>query len=204
MKTSDNITKIAAAMVAMQAGAQHANFDSKNPHFKSKYASLAEVIDTVRPVLAKHGLAVIQLPAFRENIGHVLCTRIVHESGEWIEDEMRLNPVKDDPQGLGSNLTYARRYSLPGVCLIASEDDDDANAASHPPTVTNAQAKAQCLETINGEIKACTSEKQVRDNFPRWNARLGGMKGSTEYQQLTNLCSERIAELKASNDQVAA
>jgi hypothetical protein len=204
MKTSDSITKIAASLVAMQAEAKHANFDSKNPHFKSKYASLSEVIDTVRPVLAKHGLAVIQLPAFRTDIGHVLCTRIVHESGEWIEDEMRLNPIKDDPQGLGSSITYAKRYSLPGVCLIASEDDDDANAASHPPTVNNAQARVVSLEVVTKEINACTTEKQVRDAFPRWNASVGGLKGSDAYQTLTDQCTKRIAELKAANEPVAA
>jgi hypothetical protein len=111
---------------------------------------------------------------------------------------MRLNPIKDDPQGLGSSITYARRYSLPGICLIASEEDDDANAASHPPSVTNEQARAQCLEKIKDEIRACTTEKQVRDNFPRWNARVGGMKDSEEYKILTTLCSQRIAELKVS------
>jgi hypothetical protein len=129
MKTSEQIDLISAAIVACQAECGHANFDSKNPHFKSKYASLAEVIDTAKPVLAKHQLAVLQLPGYRQDIGPVLCTRILHASGQWIEEEMILNPIKNDPQGIGSALTYMRRYSIPGVTLMASEEDDDGNAA---------------------------------------------------------------------------
>jgi hypothetical protein len=204
MKTSDTIINISAALVAMQAEATHANFDSKNPHFKSKYASLAEVIDTVRPVLAKHKLAVIQLPAFRENVGHVLCTRIVHESGEWIEEEMRLNPIKDDPQGLGSSLTYSRRYSLPGVCMIASEDDDDGNAASHPPTVTNEKAKAETMASIKKHLESLHSEEEIRRFFPSAVTRLNAMKGSKDYNELTSLCQARIAATKSANDEKAA
>lgn len=195
MKTSETIELISAALVSMQAEAQHANFDSKNPHFKSKYASLAEVIDTAKPVLAKHGLAVIQLPAFRENIGHVLCTRIIHSSGQWIEDEMRLNPIKDDPQGLGSALTYARRYSIPGICMIASEDDDDGNRASHGPNVTPIQAKSITMEEVKKQLATLANEESVRKFFPVGASRLNAMKGSDEYKELTALCQARIAEL---------
>lgn len=197
MKTSETIELISAALVSMQSEAQHANFDSKNPHFKSKYASLAEVIDTAKPVLAKHGLAVIQLPAFRENIGHVLCTRIIHSSGQWIEDEMRLNPIKDDPQGLGSALTYARRYSIPGVCMIASEDDDDGNRASHGPNVTPIQAKSITMEEVKKQLATLANEEAVRKFFPVGASRLNAMKGSDEYKELTSLCQARIAELHA-------
>ena len=195
MKTSEQVDLISAALVEMQAESTHANFDSKNPHFKSKYASLSEVIDTAKPVLAKHGLAVIQLPSFRDNIGHVLCTRIVHKSGQWIEDEMRLNPIKDDPQGLGSALTYARRYSIPGVCMIASEDDDDGNAASHKPNVSTIQAKAVSMEEIKKQLAALNTEDEVRKFFPLGRSQLNAMQGSNEFKELTALCQARIAEL---------
>ena len=195
MKTSDNVELVSAALVAMQAEAQHANFDSKNPHFKSKYASLAEIIDTTKGVLAKHGLAIVQMPAFRENIGHVLCTRIIHSSGQWLEDEMRLNPIKDDPQGLGSSLTYARRYSIPGICMIASEDDDDGNAASHKPNVTPIQAKTITMDEVKKQLAALDSEDAVRKFFPIGASKLCAMKGSDDYKQLTALCQARIGEL---------
>ena len=200
MKTSEQVDLISAALVEMQAESTHANFDSKNPHFKSKYASLAEVIDTAKPVLAKHGLAVIQLPAFRENIGHVLCTRIVHKSGQWIEDEMRLNPIKDDPQGLGSALTYARRYSIPGVCMIASEDDDDGNAASHKQNVSAIQAKAVSMDEVKKQLAALNTEDAVRKFFPLGRSQLNAMRGSNEFEELTALCQARIAELAVAVD----
>ena len=200
MKTSEQVELISAALVEMQSESTHANFDSKNPHFKSKYASLAEVIDTAKPVLAKHGLAVIQLPAFRENIGHVLCTRIVHKSGQWIEDEMRLNPIKDDPQGLGSALTYARRYSIPGVCMIASEDDDDGNAASHKQNVSAIQAKAVSMDEVKKQLAALNTEDAVRKFFPLGRSQLNAMRGSNEFKELTALCQARIAELAVAVD----
>lgn len=204
MKTSENIELISAALVAMQAESQHANFDSKNPHFKSKYASLAEVIDTAKPVLAKHGLAIVQLPAYRQDLGPVLCTRVIHTSGQFFEEDMILNPVKNDPQGIGSALTYMRRYSIPGVCMIASEDDDDGNAASYKPNVTSVQAKAISMEEAKKNIASFKTVDDVRHYFPFAIARLGAMKGSQEYIELTELCTNRVSELKASQEQAAA
>ncbi len=206
MKTSESIDLISAALVAMQGEAQHANFDSKNPHFKSKYASLAEIIDTVKPILAKHELAVIQLPAYREGIGHMLCTRILHKSGQWIEEEMRLNPIKDDPQGLGSSLTYSRRYSIPGVAMIASEEDDDGNAASHGPNVTPVQAKAVTKDQVIKHLNSLHSEDDIRKFFPSAITRLGFMKGSNEYNEIVKVFTQRTNEVKsvASNEAQAA
>jgi len=197
MKTSENVELISAAMVAMQAESEHANFDSKNPHFKSKYASLAEVIDTAKPVLAKHGLAIVQMPAFRADIGPVLCTRVLHTSGQFFEDDMILNPIKNDPQGIGSALTYMRRYSIPGICMVASEDDDDGNRASHSPNVTPIQAKSISMEQVRKDILALQSEDAVRKYFPTASAKLNAMKGSNDYVELTALCQSRIGELKS-------
>lgn len=205
MKTSDNIELISAALVAMQGEAQHANFDSKNPHFKSKYASLAEVIDTVKPILAKHELAVIQLPGYREGIGHVLCTRILHKSGQWIEEEMKLNPIKDDPQGLGSSLTYSRRYSIPGVAMIASEDDDDGNAASHGPNVTPIQAKAVTKEQVLKHLQSLHTEDDIRKFFPSAITRLCFMKGSDEYSEIVKAFTQHTNDVKkAANEAKSA
>jgi len=196
MKTSESIDLISAALVAAQGEAQHANFDSKNPHFKSKYASLAEVIDTMKAVLAKHDLAVIQLPEHRE-VGHVLMTRILHKSGQFIESEMLLNPIKNDPQSVGSSITYGKRYSLIGILCIASEDDDDGNRASHGPNVTPSQAKSITMEEVKKQLAALESEDAVRKYFPAGASKLCAMKGSDDYKQLTALCQARIAELSA-------
>lgn len=196
MKTSDQIELLFKALVAAQAEAQHANFDSLNPHFRSKYASLAEVIDTLRPVMAKHGLAVLQLPGWREDRGHVLCNRVLHESGQWLEEEIVLTPVKTDPQGLGSAITYAKRYSLPGFFMIASEEDDDANAASHGPQVTPKQASESTIKSVFDHIAELNSEGEVRAYYPIAKTTLNAISNSPLKARLDQVCKERLEAIK--------
>jgi hypothetical protein len=128
MRQSESIAKLAAALVKAQAEVENATKDSRNPHFKSGYASLASVIDTTKPVLSKYGLAVVQMPGFADGLATLDC-RLVHESGEWIEGTAGAPLQKNDPQGVGSALTYLRRYSLAALTGITQEDDD-GNAAS--------------------------------------------------------------------------
>lgn len=100
-----------------------------NPYFKSKYAPLDAIIDATRPILAKHGLAVMQQPLFMEGTAGVETT-IIHEGGYSTTTTLLL-PLKDQsPQGVGSAITYARRYALAAVLGIASEDDDDGNVST--------------------------------------------------------------------------
>ncbi len=129
---SDSLAKLAPALVAAQAEVTHAIKDSKNPHFGNTFASLNSVIDAVKPTFLKHGLVIIQIPGFTD--GHLtLSTRLLHESGEWIEGDSGAPLAKDDPQGIGSATTYCRRYSLAAIAQIGQEDDD-GNAASTAPT----------------------------------------------------------------------
>lgn len=200
MKTSDSISTLAAALVSAQAEANNATFDSVNPHFRNKYASLAEVIDTIRPVTAKHGIAIIQLPAYRDDIGPVLVTRIMHHSGEWMEDEYRLNPVKEDPQGYGSAITYARRYTLPGILMIASEEDDDGNAASQPtkpksapPAVTPQVDVAKMRDEVIPKVAKLNSKDELT---ALWNS-LGIDKSNTVlYAAMLEVFNTRVAQIK--------
>lgn len=128
--SSEALNHLSAALSKFQGEVENAKKSSVNPHFKSRYADLAEIWDTVRAPLAANGLAVVQLPCESE-AGHVgLTTLLVHSSGQWLKDSMRLRLTKDDAQGAGSALTYARRYALAAVLGIAQEDDD-ANAASN-------------------------------------------------------------------------
>ena len=131
MNKSDSIASLAAALAKAQGEMENASKNSQNPHFRSKYADLAEIINTVRPVLAKHGLSVTQFPSFDGTLAHVE-TIIAHESGEWMSGVTSSPVQKADPQGIGSATTYLRRYSLAAVCNLAQEDDD-ANAASKWP-----------------------------------------------------------------------
>jgi hypothetical protein len=118
-----------AALVKAQADLKNPPKDSVNPHFKSRYADLATVRDVIVPALAKHGLAVMQMPCEVDS-DPALATRLVHSSGEWIQTVMRLRPQKPDPQGVGSALTYARRYALQAIANVAADEDDDGQAAS--------------------------------------------------------------------------
>lgn len=128
MLKSESIAELSAALAKAQGEMENAGKNSVNPHFKSKYADLAEILNTVRPVLSKHGLAVTQFPAFEGNMASVE-TILTHSSGEWMSGICSAPVQKADPQGVGSALTYLRRYSLAAVCGLAQEDDD-ANASS--------------------------------------------------------------------------
>jgi hypothetical protein len=131
MEHSESIAKLAIALVRANAAVQHATKDSSNPHFKSRFASLNSVVDTVKPAYAAQGLTVVQMPGFSD--GHAtLETIVLHESGEWISGVSGSPLQKNDPQGVGSANTYLRRQSLSAVAGIAQEDDD-GNAASSAP-----------------------------------------------------------------------
>lgn len=122
--------QIAHLMVALaRAQAQMANpaFDSTNPHFKSRYASLAAVRDTITPALTAQEIALTQLISAED--GAVLCTTgLWHSSGEYLCSTLRLPVPKADPQGYGVAITYARRYALMAVCNVAGDEDDAAES----------------------------------------------------------------------------
>lgn len=125
---SPSIAKLAEALAKAQGKIKGATKDTENPFFKSKYADLASIWDACREHLAAQGLAVIQTMA--NGVGNVtIITTLAHSSGEWIRGDLTLKPVKDDPQGVGSAITYGRRYALAAMVGVAP-DDDDGNAAS--------------------------------------------------------------------------
>lgn len=129
---SESISKLAVALVKFNAEVKIIEKDSKNPHFKNDYASLDTIINEVRPLLAKHGLSVMQFPG-GDGEKFTLRTMLIHESGEWIESEpITMRPVKNDPQGIGSCSTYARRYSLSAMLSLNTGEDDDGNDATQP------------------------------------------------------------------------
>ena len=129
IRQSESIIKLSAAFVAAQAEMDHAARDSKNPHFRSSYASLSSCLDACRPALNKHGIAIMQGTARGEGRQIVVTTRLIHQSGEWMESDLSLTSDKDNAQGAGSAISYARRYALCGLVGI-SDVDDDGNEAS--------------------------------------------------------------------------
>lgn len=128
MNTSENINELAAALAKAQGEITGALKDSANPFFKSKYADLASCWDACRLPLSKNGLSVVQGMQVVE--GHLyLITRLLHATGQWVSSTTPVTPKDDTPQGMGSALTYARRYALTAMVGVA-QVDDDANAAS--------------------------------------------------------------------------
>ena len=133
MTHSEQINELAAALAKAQGQIEGAKKDSINPHFKNRYADLASVWDACREALTTNGLSVVQSAENCESAGYGVTTMLLHTSGQWMRGTLYLKPIKDDAQGAGSALTYARRYALSSMIGIAPEDDD-ANAASEKPS----------------------------------------------------------------------
>jgi hypothetical protein len=128
MVTTEQVDKIFPALIKAQSEMGNAKKTSDNPYFKSKYADLSEIIEVSKSVLTDNGLGVIQSPGGTGNTVTITC-RIIHTSGQWIEDAIAMNVTKTDPQSIGSAITYGRRYQLAALFNIAQEDDD-GNGAS--------------------------------------------------------------------------
>lgn len=130
MNKSESIANIAQALSLFQGEVANPKNTANNPFFKSKYCPLNEVINTTRPILAKHGLSVLQSPSGDgEHI--VVTTLLMHSSGEWIEGEpLVLKADKVTAQGAGSAISYGRRYALSAILGISSDEDDDGNHAN--------------------------------------------------------------------------
>ena len=148
IKHSESISELAKALVKFNTKVGKISKDAKNPFFKNNYATLDNIIDEVRPVLAEFGLSVLQLPSGDgENIQ--ISTLLMHESGEWLESEsLIMKPVKNDPQGLGSAITYARRYALQSFLSLNTGEDDDGNNASRPPKQQQPKVTQEQMSTL--------------------------------------------------------
>lgn len=140
--------KVAAALVQAQKAFGPALKTNTNPHFKSKYADLSACVEAVIDALHANGIALVQRNIETES-GVCVETVFVHESGEMLSSgPLHVPAAKQDPQGYGSALTYARRYSLMAACGIAPEDDDGNAAAKTSQKPSNKSEPHQ--EIING------------------------------------------------------
>lgn len=144
---SEHINELAAALNKAQAEFSAVPKDSINPFFKSTYAALPDVVRTATPVLTKHGLSVSQFIDHTDDGHDLLRTYLLHASGQYIAHSMRLYLVKDDPQGQGSAVTYARRYSYMSVLGLVADVDDDGNAASKQQVQKNLSEMKQAVRS---------------------------------------------------------
>ena len=132
MNKSESIIELAKALSSFQSKMTAVKKDSINPFYKSKYVTLDTIWETIRKPLSKNGLSITQTMGIAMNEKSILETILCHTSGEWISGQQLVNPIKDDPQSLGSAISYARRYSLSAILGIVADEDDDANVATKP------------------------------------------------------------------------
>lgn len=136
MNKSESISILAASLIKAQKEIGGAKKDAKNPFFHSTYADLGAVMEACKNALNDNGIVVLQ-PIGSDEIGVYVETVLLHESGEFISDRMRISVKEENnPQAQGSAITYARRYSLQSMVFIPAEDDDGESAmkrSSTPP-----------------------------------------------------------------------
>ena len=130
MQTSEQINDLAGALSKAQATMTGAKKSAANPFFKSKYSDLAEVMQAISAPFAENNLCFVQGAEVKDNLISVK-TRIIHASGQWIESDTVLPPTKNDAQGYGSAITYAKRYGLQALAGVPSVDDDGNAAVQH-------------------------------------------------------------------------
>ena len=155
---SETIAELAKALAKTQGQIEKAKKDSLNPHLRNKYADISSIWDAIREPLTANGLCVLQEPR-SANGGVLLTTTLLHSSGEYIRSSLTMPVTKQDPQGYGSAITYARRYSLQSIVGIAAEDDDGNAARQVAPAATDAsyvrytfsnemEGRQQCIDKL--------------------------------------------------------
>jgi hypothetical protein len=183
MLQSESVKELNTALAKAQGELFAAKKDSINPHFKSKYADLASVWEACREALSSNGLSVTQMPAEFQNNIMTLVTRLSHSSGEWLEQTMTCPVGKPDPQGIGSCLTYMRRYALAAVVGVY-QDDDDANSASYAPKERPATLTDEELNRI--KLLAAGTHSDV--------AKIAQFYGKKELHEIERLHFNKIIE----------
>ena len=181
MNHSENITELAKALHKAQGELEFAKKDAVNPHFNSRYADLWRIWQVAKAPLQNNGLVVTQTfdwPANTERNGETvtIVTTLLHVSGQWIESNLTLKPTKPDPQGIGSAITYGKRYSLSSILGIVADEDDDGNQASSPTPKTPAKALGTPVLSLpkawsdwsneeRGEFMATKGSKTLKEWF---------------------------------------
>jgi hypothetical protein len=162
---SESINELASALAKAQSEIGSVKKDAANPYFRSVYSTLANVWETVKPALTKQGLSIVQMPGSDER-GYYVQTQLMHGSGQWIRSTTYMKPAKEDPQGIGSLISYARRYALQAM-VMACPDDDDGEMAMGRSSVAPART------TITKVIAPATPKQD-----PNWFAKVESVIGS--------------------------
>jgi hypothetical protein len=164
---SDTINELVAAIVQAQLKMVPASKDHINPYFKSKYADLPSCWEAVA-CFREHGIAITQSPMEGPDGFIVLDTQLSHTSGQWMRSRLKIRVAKDDPQGYGSAITYARRYALGCMTGLVTEEDDDGNAASHPqqPRAQHVAQQKRVAQDKIQELRAASAAPGASPEVP--------------------------------------
>ncbi|PWE26694.1 hypothetical protein C4N9_20760 [Pararhodobacter marinus] len=197
-ETKADHASIAAALAAAQAEMGKALKQANNPHFRSKYADLGNVMEACLPALNRHGIALIQ-PAGAEGDERFVETVLIHVSGERLTCRVPLIVSKNDMQGYGSAVTYARRYGLMCMAGIAPEDDDGNAAANAAPKRDERRASTRendGFDPVAAAVAALSGAETLEQLAERWRAIGGDM-------QRVQACADAKERRKAALSQTA-
>lgn len=178
--------ELATALAKAQAMMKPALKDSTNPHFKSKYADLTSIWEACRDALTKNGLSVAQVTEFDGDLCWIK-TILLHSSGEVLEGRYPLRPVQNTPQGMGSAISYARRYALAAMVGVVADDDDgqaasagdryEAQRQQEPAPVTSmvgrkneAEGIRKAREWVNAEALPAVAACKTAESLNVWAA----------------------------------
>ncbi|MDU6797095.1 MAG: ERF family protein [Streptococcus agalactiae] len=175
MKKSETLTEFSKAFAKTQQEMKQPLKDANNPFFKSKYVPLENVVEAITESASKNGLSFTQFPSSDEDGNVTVGTLVMHSSGEWIEyDPIKMKPVKNDPQSIGSAITYAKRYALSAIFGITSDQDDDGNEATQtkkqqPKKVNDPVISVEKANYYLKEIATISAEKGKEDgSIVKW------------------------------------
>lgn len=175
MKKSETLTEFSKAFAKTQQEMKQPLKDANNPFFKSKYVPLENVVEAITESASKNGLSFTQFPSSDEAGNVTIGTLVMHSSGEWIEyDPIKMKPVKNDPQSIGSAITYAKRYALSAIFGITSDQDDDGNEATQTKKQQSKKTNDPVISVEKAnyylkEIAAISTEKgKEDDSIVKW------------------------------------
>lgn len=160
---SETIGAISTALASFQGELKQAKKESSNPHFGSKYADLATVWDTIRAPLAKNALSVVQMTDYAGG-DLTLRSRLLHKSGEWFESTYPIAPERKTPQGYGSAMTYARRYTLAALLGVSQDDDDGEASMVRAPAKPKESASDFLRNSKPAAAKAAATKPKVEED----------------------------------------
>lgn len=188
MEKSTSIKNIAQALSEFHKRIGKIKKEANNPFFKSKYASLSNILDNIDTPLSESNLVVTQFPTANNG----LTTILIHtESGEYMQDTYDMHPVKNDPQSIGSAITYARRYALGAILSLNIDDDDDGNAASQTGKATSTIAKTSQVNKGDSII-----DEKTMQSWEDAVSAIGTLEGLTAYYNKNKAQCDQYSQIK--------